>query len=89
MVKPLGDICELSQDSIEGICELSYLALSGSPGWALGSTGIGVHRLRSWLIESTSSGGHAGEQSTVASVGSRLLQIERFCRGSSEIAIDR
>ena len=89
MVKSLGYICELSQNSIEGIRELGYLALSGSPGWALGSVGIGVHWLRSWLIESTSSGGHAGERSTVASEGGRPLQTERFYSGSGGRTVDR
>ena len=88
MVKSLGDICELSQNSIEGIRELGYLALSGSPGWALRSAGIGVHRLKSWLIESTSSGGHAGERSTVASEGGRLLQTERFYSGSDRRTVN-
>ena len=82
MVKPLGDISKLAQNSIEGIRELGYLALGSSPGWALRSAGIGVHRFRRWLIRSTSSGGHVGERSTVASVGGRPLQTERICRGS-------
>ena len=80
MVKPLGDISKLAQNSIEGIRELGYLALSGSPRWALRTTRIGVHWLRSWLIGSTSSGGHAEERSTVASKGGRPLQTKSLCR---------
>ena len=80
MVKSLGDICELSKNSIEGIRKLGYLALGGSLGWALGGARIGVHWLRSWLVESASLGGHAGERSTVASEGSRPLQTESLCR---------
>ena len=80
MVKPLGDISKLAQNSIEGIRELGYLALGSSPRWALGTARIGVHWLRSWLIESTSSGGHVGERSTIASEGGRPLQTESFYR---------
>ena len=75
--------------AFEGIHELGYLALGSSPGWTLGSAGIGVHWLRSWLIESTSSGGHAGEWSTVASLGGRPLQTESLCGGFGRITVDR
>ena len=84
MVKSLSYICELSQNGIEGICKLGYLALGGSPGWALGTVGIGVHWFRRWLIGRTSSGGHAGKWSTDASEGGRPLQIESFCKVLAE-----
>ena len=80
MIKSLGYICELSQNSIEGIRKLGYLALGGSPGWALGTARIRVHWLRRWLIGRTSSGGHAGKRSTDAYEGGRPLQTESFYR---------